>query len=324
VTPILAPFKVPRRRTTRRTGAVLLGRNLQCPMNAPSGRSLLASQAHIAARAMQAAMAVARQLDIGCSEPTILRHSQHVSIRLFPSDVVARVLQAEQPEAERQLCRELAVARHLVQKGAPVVGPTSTIPAGPYFQAGFAMTLWPFVKHVPADDENREHMASGASALRRIHSALADFPDELPSVMTKIAGCRDLLEDQSALPALAGTDRAFLLKLYKRLMAALNAVPFRSVPIHGDPGPHNVFITAEGALYSDFENASLGPREWDIGFLAGSDPSGFEPINRELYSILSDLRSLCVSVWCWDKYERADKREAAEYHLQYLKEHAAA
>jgi hypothetical protein len=38
----------------------------------------------------------------------------------------------------------------------------------------------------------------------------------------------------------------------------------------------------------------------------------FEPLDRRSLSVLSDLRSLCVSM--------ADKREAADYHLGYLKE----
>jgi hypothetical protein len=37
--------------------------------------------------APQAAVWVARQLGISCNNPIILHHSQHVSIRLFPSDV---------------------------------------------------------------------------------------------------------------------------------------------------------------------------------------------------------------------------------------------
>jgi hypothetical protein len=157
-------------------------------------------------------------------------------------------------------------------------------------------------------------------ALRRVHDALADFPGELPSFRTVIEKCRTLLEDESALPALSAADRAFLLGVYGRSIAGLDALPLKLVPIHGDAGAHNVFITSQGARYSDFENVSLGPREWDIGFLPPDiDPTAFEPVNRGLLSILSDLRSLCVSVWCWAKYDMPEKREAAEYHLGYLK-----
>ena len=73
----------------------------------------------------------------------------------------------------------------------------------------------------------------------------------------------------------------------------------------------------------DFEGVSLGPREWDIGSLPNVDLTAFEPINRDVLSALSVLRSLCVSVWCWAKYDMPEKREAAEYHLQYLKQRFA-
>ena len=272
---------------------------------------------------MQAATWVARHLGIDCIDPIILHHSEHATIRLFPSDVVARVLRAEQPEADEQLRRELAVARHLVRKAAPVVGPTTELPAGPYFHDELGLTLWQYVEHVAADGDNAEHVASAARALRRVHDALADFPGKLPSFRIKLDRCRTLLENESALPALAVADRTFLLTLYHRLMTALDALPLTPIPIHGDAAPHNVFITSHGAYYSDFEDACLGPREWDVWWLPDIDLIAFEPIDRELLPILSDLRSLCVSVWCWDKYHMPEKREAAEYHLAYLRERFA-
>jgi Ser/Thr protein kinase RdoA (MazF antagonist) len=280
-------------------------------------------QAQTVEEAVQAARSLALHLGIACARPMILHHSEHVSIRLSPSDVVVRVRAAERSESEGQLRRELAVARHLVEKAAPAVGPVTDLPAGPYFRDGFGLTLWRFVAHVAADPDDREHMASAAEALRRVHDALADFPGELPSFRTKIEKCHALLQDESALTALAPADRAFLLVAHDRFITELDRFALELVPIHGDAGPHNVFITSEGARYADFADVSRGPREWDIGFLPDIDLSAFEPINRDLACVLSDLRSLCVSVWCWAKYDRAEKREAAEYHLGYLKERFA-
>jgi Ser/Thr protein kinase RdoA (MazF antagonist) len=269
---------------------------------------------------MQTAMRVAQRLGIECSAPILLHRSQHLSIRLSPSDVVARVLPAEHLAAQEQLHRELAVARHLVEKAAPVVGPIGELSPGPYFRDEMGLTLWPFVEHVAADFDNREHAAAAAQALQRVHDALADFPGKLPSFRLKIDQCRTLLDNKSALPALSPDDRNFLLALYGRLIVALDALSFRPVPIHGDPGAHNVFITSAGARYIDFETVGLGPREWDIGFLPPENLTIFEPVDRDLFRVLSDLRSLCVSVWCWDKPDVPEKREAAEYHLEYLKE----
>jgi hypothetical protein len=271
-------------------------------------------------RAMNAAIWAARHLDIDYTDPIVLHHSEHLSIRLLPSNIVVRVLTADRPEADKQLRRELAIASHLVQKAAPVVCPTTTPPAGPYFHDGFGLTLWQFVEHAAADFENRQHVAAAAMALRCIHDALADFPGELPSFKTIIDECRTSLEDESALPALSIADRAFLRMVYSHSMTALDALPLELVPIHGDAGAHNVFITSEGARYSDFERVNLGPREWDIGFLPPDiDLTAFEPVNRNALSVLGDLRSLCVSVWCGAKYDMPEKREVAEYHLGYLK-----
>jgi hypothetical protein len=270
--------------------------------------------------AVHAAFETAARLGLGRVDPVVLHHSQHVSIRLFPLKVVARVMRMDEPAAEARLRRELAVAGHLVAKGAPVVGTVSELPAGPHVDNGFGLTLWRFVDHVAADGDKPEHIVVAAKALRQVHAALADFPAELPSWITKIDKCRMLLEDQSALPAIGASDRRFLLAVYRRLLASIEASRVELVPIHGDALLENVLITAHGALWHDFEDACLGPREWDIGWLPNVDLRQFGALDRNFLSLLSDLRSLCVSVWCWDRSDISEKRDAAEYHLSRLKE----
>jgi hypothetical protein len=66
-------------------------------------------------------------------------------------------------------------------------------------------------------------------------------------------------------------------------------------------------------------DVSLGPREWDVGSLAGASLVQFGPLNQDLLSAFHYLRSLCTSVWCWARYDVPEKREAAEYHLEYLR-----
>jgi aminoglycoside phosphotransferase (APT) family kinase protein len=109
------------------------------------------------------------------------------------------------------------------------------------------------------------------------------------------------------IPALLNPDRRFMLATYQRIVASMDKLSVELVLIHGDAGPHNVFITPAGARYSDFEDVSLGPREWDVGWLGGNHLKAFEPINRDLLLILSDLRSLCVAVWCFAKSDMPDK-----------------
>jgi hypothetical protein len=74
----------------------------------------------------------------------------------------------------------------------------------------------------------------------------------------------------------------------------MNTLPARQAAIHGDASLHNVFITARGAMFTDFE-ACLGSPEWDICWVPETDLARFQPIDRHLLSVLSDLRRVCQS-----------------------------
>ncbi len=276
--------------------------------------------AETTARALQVAIAVADRLGLGRLDAVILRNSHHVSIRLLPLDVVARVAPADQPEAAAALRREIAIAQHLSARAAPTVRPTDELPAGPHFWNGFGLTFWQYLDHVAADEDNGAHVAVAAQALRRVQDALTGFPGALPSFHTKIAGCRALLDDRSALTALPTADRAFLTEVYDRFAAALDDRVLQSLPIHGDAHLGNVFIATDGSAYwNDFEDVCLGPREWDMGWLSDADLGPFEPVDRDLLALLSDLRSWCVAIWCWASFALPEKRAAAEYHLDRLR-----
>ncbi len=274
-------------------------------------------------RALAAAVQAAGRLGIGCADPVVLHASQHVGIRLGPAGPVARVVRNDERSLAR-LRRELIVARFLAERGAPIVGLAADVPPGPHFVAAFAMTFWELVPHIPAEEDNAKHIAHAAAALRCVHQGLADFPGELPNFFAKIDQCRGLLQAQSALPALAPDDRQFLLEVYDRLRIALDRSPVRLVPIHGDAHLGNVLITSDRALWNDLEDVCLGPREWDIGWLPEAQLAAFEPLDRYALVVLGYLRSLCVSVWCWDLAHVPEKREAAEFHLGHLREQASA
>ncbi len=131
-----------------------------------------------------------------------------------------------------------------------------------------------------------------------------------------------MLEQRSALPALAGGNREFLLAAHDAVTRRLAALPMASAPIHGDPHLGNVLVTPDGPRWTDFETACLGPPEWDIGFFPEADSSLFAPFDRELYDALADLRSICVAVWCFARYDVPEKGEAADVHLGWLKQRA--
>ena len=184
-------------------------------------------------KAIQAATVVAARFGMTPTTPVILQDSNHTSLHLTPFPVVARVCTVPfvQQVASR-LGRELAVAQHLVQAGAPIVPPSVQPPPGTHFYADMGVTLWQFVAHHPARECDSP---AAAAALHRVHEALADYRSPLPSFTAAMETCRALLDDTTALRALAPAHCAFLRTTYDRLRARLASCAFVPVPLHGDP-----------------------------------------------------------------------------------------
>jgi predicted trehalose synthase len=274
----------------------------------------------IAAGAIEAAVRVCRQLGTGLIDSILLNASQHMSIRLFPMDIVARVVSLRDPTATKRLEGELDIVRHLIGLRAPVVGPTNQLPAGPHIQGDFVLTLWNFVEHVAADTDNPEHTALAAEALRRVQNALASYRGELPEIWSKFDRCREVLANPSTLLALGAADRKFLQVTYDRLHALLTSFSIKTAPIHGDAHLGNVFIASDGAaLWNDFGDVCRGPCEWDVSSLPETDLIAFEPIDHDLLTVLRCMRSLCVTIWCSEQSDISEKREAAAFHLENLR-----
>lgn len=269
--------------------------------------------------AVQAMTRLARRLGMGGVQPLFLRNSQHISVRLLPHDVVARAMRAGAPEATARLTLEVDIAHHLVGNGAPVAGPAADWPAGPHIEDGFVITLWQFVEHAAADGDDPRHVSAAADALGRVHRALSDYRGELPSFWLKLDRCERLLDNHATTPALGAGDREFLRSAYGLLRETVTRLPSEPIPIHGDAHLGNVLITPQGAVWNDFEDVSLGPREWDVGWLPEADLARFEPLNQDLLLAFHYLRSVCASVWCWARYDVPEKREAADFHLGYLR-----
>jgi hypothetical protein len=187
--------------------------------------------------------------------------------------------------------------------------------SAPIVEDGLAVTLWPHILHRRV--RSTSEVADAALALARIHEALADYPGALPSLAEKIDECVALLRQTAALPTLSAADRGFLMRVHERLHAVLAVLPVRVSPIHGDAHTGNVFVTPTGPLWTDFEAACLGPPEWDA--VAFDHVSPFGGLDPETCATLSELRSLCVTVWCSVPGAGPDERAAAAWHLARLR-----
>ena len=277
------------------------------------------TQAEISSQAVEAARLLFRRLGLGQANPVVLHHSQHVSIRLDPFEYVARTKSQSEPAVFERLEREVGVARYLAEQDAPSTRPLPGVLAGPHVEGGFLFSLWEYVDHIKADDENRDHIARGVEALGEFHRSMRGFPGKLPSLWSKLDECSALLNDEDALTELDTPDRASLLSMLRRLRGDISNSDAEFVPIHGDAHLGNLLITADGCRWTDLEDACLGPREWDFSSLPESAVATADPLNPKLMAMMRLLRSLCVAVWCWNQCDLPEKREAAEFHLSLLK-----
>jgi hypothetical protein len=268
---------------------------------------------------LAAATEAAVEAGLGVVEPKVLHFGNHTSARLSPWPVVARIASGTSFDLSHgNVARELQVACHLATRDAPAVRPTSDVAPGPYLNADCAITLWQLVDGREVTTRDDEFMA--AASLRLVHSALADLDADLPSFITKVESCRDILANPAEAPGLGGSDRLFLEQCYARLRSELSGVKGEWQPLHGDTHLGNVIIGDSGAVWMDLEAACVGPREWDVVNLSAATWSEFGALDRALLSLFVEVRSLCLAVWCWAEFERSPATaEAAVYHLERLK-----
>jgi hypothetical protein len=210
--------------------------------------------------------------------PTVLYDLFSAVVHLAPSPVVARiplVLQLAPADAVVRQQRELDVAQWVSEQGGPVVRPSPLVPQSPVQRDGFSMSFWEYVEHDKSTDPDYEQGTIRSVAL---HALLAHYPGELPwfaPVTPAVPEALERLSAETPLLSAEDVDRArrewdVLSPLCSTRAAWEAAFPGSQVqPVHGDAPYYNIIPTAQGVLWSDFEDITLGPIEWD---LAGVPP----------------------------------------------------
>jgi hypothetical protein len=267
---------------------------------------------------LAAVRALAERLGLGRIEPVVLRLAKHTVVRLGRLPLVARVQSAGPLDpALETMARELQVVQHLAHEGAPVVPPSRDPPPGVYEVNGCAISLWSYVEHRPGEDRD---VAAAGEALKRVHAGLASYQGDLPPFTDAIASCEALLDDPSALRTISAANRAFLADRYRQALAAIPWAGLRPVALHGDTQFGNLFMTAHGPLWGDFEAVCMGPLEWDLVDKPPAMRNAFAGLDPALLDSLAALRLVCLVIWCWADAERSgEMRDAATYHLRRLK-----
>jgi hypothetical protein len=267
-----------------------------------------------------AVRSLCRKLGLGDVAPTLLKAAHHTTLLILPRSIVARVQSSEPPETARRLAvKELAVTRHLARHGAPVLAPLDDGLAGPHVAPLGVVTLWPYIEHARTAEDADAPLA--ASTLVSVHVALRSFAVPLPPYTDALDHCWQVLADGGVSAVLPRDDRDLLATHYRRLRHEIDNSAASRTPLHGDVHLGNLLFDRHSPWWIDFEDACVGPVEQDIAGLPSTVWPLFADADQALIQRFAELKSVCVAVWCWaDMSRSAEVREAAEYHLQQVRE----
>jgi hypothetical protein len=221
--------------------------------------------------ALAAAQAVAREHGVACDEAVRIAGGSNVLVHLKPAPVVARVMTGTavlHDDPEQWLEREVAVGVFLAGRTDLVVPPTDILPPGPHEQDGLWMTLWRFVPH----DEQApppQPWELGRS-LRALHTALADFPGDLPPLSEIRDWLERLLAELRPSSPLTQRDIDWLRFELEALTPAVFESSLPAQPLHGDASLSNLLRTDRGLVWNDLEDVCAGPLAWDVAGLVTS------------------------------------------------------
>ncbi len=239
-------------------------------------RRALEETRDLPARALAAAVAVARAHGVRSTDPTVLAARSNLIVHLRPAPVVARVATATailRPDVREWLGREVAVAGFLSEQGARVVPPSDEVPPGPHERDGLVLSFWRFV----APDAGRSpSVAEAGRALQELHRALRNFPGELPYLACPLLEIPRLLDRIERDGDLSAADLARLRDAHERLVPILRSPARPAQALHGDAHLRNLIPTAKGLLWNDFEDTCSGPAHWDLACFCLRAPGGGE------------------------------------------------
>ena len=222
-------------------------------------------------RAVAAALAVARNLGLRCSDaPEVIADGSNVLVHLVPAPVVARVATTTalvRKPAQWWLALDLDLAGYLAARNFPVVPPSRELPAGPHLHDGLALTFWEFVEH------DRNYIANAQEVgtfLRELHAELRGYPGalrplspfaEIPQWLDEVVSWNN--DEVASWNTVGPADIAMLRRGFDVISGEIEALALPQQPLHGDAHKKNVLKTRTGLVWTDFEDACRGPIEWD-------------------------------------------------------------
>ncbi len=190
----------------------------------------------------QVAVSLARRLGLAFDEGVVLGEGMNVLVHLRPAPVVARVTRlAHLVRPIEALAGGVALAKALSERAVP---PSALIDPGPHLDAGRYVTFWTHRTGPTAS------AAEAGAALRVFHETAQLYRGPLRSF--------DPRPDALRVADLVGGSAGEILREAANRLT-LPVLPLQA--IHGDAHFENVLA---GGVWQDFDEACLGPREWDL------------------------------------------------------------
>ncbi|HKP57195.1 MAG TPA: phosphotransferase [Polyangiales bacterium] len=265
-------------------------------------------------RACSAAIAAGRELGLSVSDATVLHDSFSVVVHLAPAPVVARVPVVlpdgfELTALKSRQVRELSAVAWLAQQGQPVVRPSPLVPRTPVQHDGFSMTFWEHVEVNPAAQPDYD---ARALLVAQLHATLREYPAPLPFLaplaLSIPSGLARLAQEPGWIAAedleRAQREWAMLAPVLASRGAFSARFPGRTVQaLHGDSPAYNLIDARAGLLHGDFEDATLGPLEWDLTLLPPSAVDaydatamklGLRKVDHDVLAVMTAARMLQV------------------------------
>ncbi len=247
-------------------------------------------------RAVAACRAVAFEAGLRVDDAVSVHASNRITMRLLPSDVLARVAYEE----ERSVASaefEVQLARRLAETGSPVGELDPRVQPRVHLRDGFAITLWTYYDPLPSRVAPFEY----AQALIRLHGGMRQVDIMTPHFTDRVAEAQSMLCDPAVTPELCDSDRELLRQTLQTLTASIINNGSDEQVLHGEPHPANLLHTQMGPLFVDLETCCRGPVEFDIAHAPEVVSDHYPGANEDLLWQCRILMLAMTTTWRWNR-----------------------
>ena len=247
-----------------------------------------------ARRAVAAAQAITSALGLAADEAVVLQESNKLTVRLLPSDVLARVA----PVTDQVARFEIEVAQGLAESQSPVGALDARVEPRVYERDGFVVTLWKYYEPV---SRTEVAPAEYAEALERLHAGMRRLDRPTPHFTDRVEQAQRLVASRERTPELNEADRELLADTLRDMRKVVGEGGGAEQMLHGEPHPGNVLSTKEGLLFIDLETCCRGPVEFDLAHVPEEVSEHYPGADRDLLRACRLLVLAMITTWRWDR-----------------------